>query len=86
MKLNTSYLSGLLIGAEIKSALELYPEVTDIVVIGTDALIHDYSLAFSALDIAVNSSTSEKAVVNGLWKLASTSEKVMAKMETLHVR
>ena len=83
LKLNTSYLSGLLIGAEIKSALELYPEVTDIVVIGTDTLIHDYGLAFSAFDIAANSSTSEKAVVNGLWKLASTSEKVMAKMETL---
>ena len=86
LNLNTSYLSGLLIGAEIKSALDLYPGVTDIVIIGTDALIHDYGLAFSALGISVSPSTSEKAFVKGLWKLASASEKVVVKMEAPDVR
>ena len=82
--LNEGYLSGLLIGAEIKAALELYPEVSNLIVIGTDTLIHDYSLAFSGLDIAARSCTSEKASVNGLWKLARASGKVTATLEALH--
>ena len=86
MSLDASYLSGMLIGAEIKSALELYPDVTDMRIIGTDALIHDYSLAFSALGISVTSTTSEKAFVKGLWKLALVSGTVTTKMETLYVQ
>lgn len=81
-----SYLSGMLIGAEIKSAMELYPGVTDMRIIGTDALVHDYSLAFSALGISVTSTGSEKTIVKGLWKLALVSEKVTTKMETLYVQ
>ena len=76
-KLNKSYLSGLLIGAEIKSALEIYPEIPEIVVIGAEPLIHDYSLAFSGLDISVSSSTSEQAFIKGLWKLAGVSGKLI---------
>ena len=83
-KLNKSNLSGLLIGAEIKSALEIYPEISDILVIGTDPLIHDYSLAFSGLGISVSSSTSENAFIKGLWKLAGTSEIVLSTMKTRH--
>ena len=86
MNPDKNYLSGMLIGAEIKSALELYPDVTDMRIIGAGALIHDYSLAFSALGISVISTTSDKAFVKGLWKLASSSEKVTTKMETLYVQ
>ena len=81
---NKSYLSGLLIGAEIKSALEIYPDVSDIVVIGAESLIHDYSLAFSGLGISVSSCTSEEAFVKGLWKLAGVSEEVGSVMKSQH--
>lgn len=84
-KLNESYLSGLLIGAEIKSALELYRDVSNIAVIGGEALIHDYSLAFSGLGISASSSTAENAFIKGLWKLACMSEKVLSIMEVRHV-
>ena len=86
MKLNPGYLSGLLIGAEIKAALELYPGVTDIIIIGSEALIHDYGLAFSAFGISAGSTRSEQAFVKGVWKLAAVSEKVTANMEAAHVR
>ena len=82
--LNKSYLSGLLIGAEIRSALEIYPEVSDIVVIGAESLIHDYSLAFSAMGISASSCTSENAFIKGLWKLAGVSEKLLSVMKPQH--
>ena len=83
-KSNESYLSGLLIGAEIRSALEIYPEVSDIVVIGADALIDDYSLAFSSSGISVSSCTSESAFIKGLWRLACASEKVLSATKARH--
>lgn len=83
-KQNRSYLSGLLIGAEIRSALDLYPVTSDIVVIGANSLVRDYSLAFSSLGISVSSYTSENAFINGLWKLAGVSEKVLSVMKTRH--
>ena len=83
-KSDESYLSGLLVGAEIRSALEIYPEVSDIVVIGADALIHDYSLAFSGLGISVSSYTSESAFIQGLWRLARASEKVLLTTKARH--
>lgn len=84
LNLNHSYLSGLLIGAEIKSALEIYPGTSKILVLGTDALIHDYNSAFSGLGIAVSSSTSEQAFIKGLWKLANASERVILTMGALY--
>ena len=82
MKLNPGYLSGLLIGAEIKAALELYPGITEIIVIGNNALIHDYGLAFSAFGISADSTRAEQAFVKGLWKLATVSKKVTKNMAT----
>ena len=81
-KLNESYLSGLLIGAEIKSALEIYPDTANIVVVGAGDLIDDYSLAFSGLGISVSSSTSETAFIRGLWKVAGISETVLSGTES----
>ena len=83
-KLNRSYLSGLLIGAEIRSALDLYPVTSDIAVIGANSLVRDYSLAFSGLGISVSPYTSENAFINGLWKLAGVSEKVLPVMKARH--
>lgn len=83
-KLNKSYLSGLLVGTEIKSALEIYPETSDVVVIGTDPLIHDYSQAFSWLGISVSSCASDNAFIKGLWKLAGVSEQVLSTLKTRH--
>ena len=85
VKSTTSYLSGLLIGEEIRSAREFYPELTDIVVIGADSLVRDYAWALSSLGISVVTKTSGEASLNGLWNLASVSEKVRLKKETLRV-
>ena len=83
-KQNRSYLSGLLIGAEIRSALDLYPVTSDIVVIGANSLVRDYSLAFSSLGISVSAYTSENAFIKGLWELAGVSEKVLSVMKIRH--
>ena len=85
MGVTNSYLSGLLIGAEIRSAREFYPEVKDIVVIGADSLARDYALAFSSLGISVVTKTSGEASLKGLWNLASVSEEIGLKRGTLRV-
>ena len=71
-----SYLSGLLIGAEIIAGLSLYPHAGSITLVGNAHLIHQYGLAFSLFDIATTSMPSDLASVNGLWKLAVQSGRV----------
>ena len=46
-KPDASYLLGLLIGSEIKSGLEVYPDASNILLIGSDVTVRDYQIAFS---------------------------------------
>ena len=70
---HASYLSGLLIGAEICSGLALYPDTGNIMLVGNAQLTHQYGLAFSLFEVATTSISSEQASVRGLWKLAAVS-------------
>ena len=70
---HASYLSGLLIGAEINAGLTLYPVNGGITLIGNKSLMRQYDLAFSLFDIATTSVPSDQASVRGLWKLAGVS-------------
>ena len=70
---HASYLSGLLIGAEINAGLTLYPVNRSITLIGNKSLVRQYDLAFSLFDIATTSVPSDQASVRGLWKLAGVS-------------
>lgn len=70
---HASYLSGLLIGAEINAGLTLYPDTGSITLAGNAQLTRQYDLAFSLFDVAITPIPSEQAVVSGLWKLAVVS-------------
>ena len=67
---HASYLSGLLIGAEISAGLALFPVRRGITLVGNASLLPQYGLAFSLFDIAATSMPSDQASVQGLWKLA----------------
>lgn len=71
--IHASYLSGLLIGAEISAGLSLYPNTGSITLVGNARLLCQYNLAFSLFDIAARSMPSDRASVSGLWKLAAQS-------------
>ena len=70
---HASYLSGLLIGAEISAGLALCPIKKSITLIGNKSLLNQYVLAFSLFDIATTPMSSDQASVKGLWKLAAVS-------------
>lgn len=74
--IHASYLSGLLIGAEIIAGLSLYPGTGTITLTGDGRLLRQYGLAFSLFDIAATSMLSDRASVCGLWKLAIQSGRV----------
>lgn len=67
-----SYLSGLVIGEELRSQ-QLAAASTPVVVIGTTVLTHRYELALQALGVPVRSAGSE-AAWRGLWAIAQTLE------------
>lgn len=71
---HASYLSGLLIGAEINAGLALFPLKHRITLVGNMSLLRQYELAFSLFDIATVSISSAQATVKGLWKLAAVSD------------
>ena len=71
--IHASYLSGLLIGAEISAGLSLYPDTGSITLVGNAQLLRRYGLAFSLFDIAARPLPSDLASVSGLWKLAAQS-------------
>ena len=70
---NPSYMLGLLVGREIRSGLEVYPDVSSVLLIGTGALIRDYQLAFSSYDLPPQTCESDQATIAGLWKFATMS-------------
>ena len=70
---HASYLSGLLIGAEINAGLTLCPVEHRINLIGNTSLLSQYGMAFSLFDVATTSMPSDQASVRGLWKLAGIS-------------
>ena len=74
---HASYLSGLLIGAEINAGLTFCPVKHSITLIGNKSLLRQYDLAFSLFDIATTSMLSDEASVRGLWKLAAVSGQVL---------
>lgn len=74
---HASYLSGLLIGAEISAGLALFSVEYKINLVGNTSLLPQYDLAFSMFDIATTSMLSDQASVNGLWKLAAVSGQVL---------
>ena len=67
---HASYLSGLLIGAEINAGLTLCPVEHSVTLIGNKSLLRQYDLAFSLFGVATTSMSSDQASVRGLWKLA----------------
>lgn len=77
--IHASYLSGLLIGAEISSALTLYPDTGSVNLAGNARLTRQYGLAFSLFDIAATSTPAHQASASGLWKLAVVSGQVIHK-------
>ena len=75
--LHASYLSGLLIGAEISAGLTLYPDTGSITLVGNARLTRQYGLAFSLFGMATTSMPSDQVSVSGLWKLAVVSGQVI---------
>ena len=80
----SSYLSGILIGAEISAGLTFYPEIDKITLIGNRVLLHQYGLAFAEFDIGVEPISSDGASVNGLWKIAITSARIRRIIDENH--
>ena len=76
---HASYLSGLLIGAEISAGLALCPVKRRITLVGNTLLLPQYELAFSLFDIATVPVPSGQASVQGLWKLARISQAACSK-------
>ena len=74
---HASYLSGLLIGAEINAGLALCSVEQSITLIGNTSLLRQYDMAFSLFDISTTSMRSDQASVRGLWKLAAVSGQVI---------
>jgi len=62
----SSYVSGLLLGHEIKSALCAYPSAQSIVVIGSSQLCHRYRLALEKESLAVLVLESDVATCQGV--------------------
>ncbi|MCY4154711.1 MAG: 2-dehydro-3-deoxygalactonokinase [Gammaproteobacteria bacterium] len=70
---HASYLSGLLIGAEIGAGLALCPVKRGVRLVGSRSLLRQYEQAFALFDIPTWCVTSEQASIQGLWKLAVSS-------------
>ncbi len=68
-----SYLSGLLIGNEIRESVRAYPDIPRLLV-GADALLHRYQLAFDLLGIEADREVSV-AAATGFQKLIKQSKK-----------
>ena len=66
-----SYLSGLMVGAEVKAGLELYPGLRKIVVIGADDLNQSYRLAFSEYGVGTDAVSGQQALISGARRLAT---------------
>ena len=67
---NLSYLSGLLIGAEVNAALELYPDADNIAIVGTEELGKRYGFALAERSVATELISGQQAFVSGAWLLA----------------
>ena len=81
---HASYLSGLLIGAEINAGLALYPDTGSITLAGNAQLTRPYGLAFSLFEITTTSIPSDQAAARGLWNLAVVSGLVRAPDNQCH--
>ncbi len=67
---HASYLSGLLIGAEIGAGLELCPVKQGVTLVGSRSLLRQYEQAFALFDIPTWSVTSEQASIQGLTRIS----------------
>lgn len=62
-----SYLSGMLIGHEIRDLADTYPaDSDDVLLVGSSSLAKIYEEAFSHLEVPFQTIDSEKATINGL--------------------
>ena len=66
-----SFLSGLLIGADVKAAMQDFHLFSQVTLIGAERINHLYKLAFDKLGISSHQITSESATLSGLKALAS---------------
>ncbi len=65
-----AYLSGMLIGAEVKSMLDAYEKSEPVIVIGSSALTALYASALSHFGAATRCIDGDSAAIRGLWQLA----------------
>jgi 2-dehydro-3-deoxygalactonokinase len=65
----SSYLSGLLIGHELRAALQAFPSPR-VVLVGAPALTERYRLALAREDRAATSVAGDEAAARGLWRIA----------------
>lgn len=66
----SDYLSGLLIGNEVRSALDDLPPIQPITLVGSDALVSRYEKALQYLGHPVEVINGEQAASQGLWQIA----------------
>lgn len=66
------YLSGLLVGAEVREGLTLFVPEEQVLVIGSDGLAHWYSLALERAGIVVHR-CGEDVAAAGLWRIATAA-------------
>lgn len=66
------YLSGLLIGTEVREGLELFGRPPLVVVVAADTLLGWYAMALQAAGVAAERSTEDVAAI-GLWRIADAA-------------
>lgn len=69
--LTPSYLSGVLIGAEVRAMRGLYPQATEAVLCGSDALRGPYGIALAAVGIATVTVSAKAASLAGIGAIAA---------------
>lgn len=70
-ELTPSFLSGILIGAEIRAMRGLYPEAKDVLLCGSDALRGPYGIALAAAGFAAATVSAKAASLAGIGAIAA---------------
>lgn len=70
-ELTPSFLSGILIGAEVKAMRGLYPEAKEVLLCGSDALRGPYGIALAAAGFAATAVSAKAASLAGIGAIAA---------------
>lgn len=70
-ELTPSYLSGILIGAEVRAMRGLHPQAKEVLLCGSDALRGPYGIALAAAGIAITAVSAKAASLAGIGTIAA---------------